>query len=190
MRANRRRAAWIAGALALLAPLIVALVTMRSGSPSPPPLARRPPPPAPRWAAPAASEKPPPPLDLDRLRRQLPGSRYWRDDAPTDDPAAAQRRLDDERRWNALYGKVLSGTASESEIDLYFQRLRQRSEDYLQVAEAALAQNPPQRERALLTLAVRMNHERLASLPRERDEALARKRLQDQRRAAWHTAQP
>jgi hypothetical protein len=181
MRLFRRRPVWIALAAAAICMTIVAWITLRSGGPGEVALPRR--------AAPGAGVKLPAdqsrPIDLSRLRQQLPDSAYWRDDAPTTDPAQAARRVEEERRWNVLYGKVLSGTASGTEIDGYYDRLRRRSEDYLHLAETALAQPLPERERALLVLAARMNRERLASLPREREQALARKRLQDQRRAEW-----
>jgi hypothetical protein len=184
MRLFRRPPVWIALAAAAICLAIVASITFPGGAGQLAPLRR---------AAPVASVKLPAdrslplalPLDLSRLRQQLPDSAYWRDDAPTSDPAQAARRVEEERRWNALYGKVLSGTASAAEIDGYYDRLRRRSEDYLHLAETALGQPLPERERALLVLAARMNRERLASLPREREQALARKRLQDQRRAEW-----
>jgi hypothetical protein len=195
MRALRRPLLWIALAMAAIGALIVAWITLQSGGSATAARPRFIPGPPPRRAAPPASANGvPPPADLTRLlprlREQLPASGYWRDDAPTTDPAEAARRVEDERRWNALYGKVLSGTGSSEEIDRYYDHLRRRSEDYLRLADAALAQPLPERERALLVLAARMNRERLAALPREREQAMARKRLQDQRRAEWHARQP
>jgi len=98
---------------------------------------------------------------------------------------------DEGRRWNTLYGKVLSGTASAAEIDLYFQHLRRRSEDYLHVAETALAQpDLSDRDRGLFTLAARMHRQRLAGLDEAREQAIARKQEQDQRRQAWRARAP
>jgi hypothetical protein len=185
MRAFRRPLLWITLAMAAICMTIVASITLRGGARPTAGTA----PAIPRCAAPAVSAKPDP-IDLSRLRQQLPGSGYWRDDVPTSDPAEAARRVEEERRWNALYGKVLSGTASGEEIDRYYDHLRGRSQDYLRLAEAALGQPLPERERALLELAARMNRERLAALPREREQALARKRLQDQRRAGWRARSP
>src|SRR4051794_35176212 len=119
MRAFRRPLLWITLAAAAICMTIVASITLRGGAR---PTARTAPA-IPRWAAPAVSAKRDP-IDLSRLRQQLPGSGYWRDDVPTSDPAEAARRVEEERRWNALYGKVLSGTASGEEIDRYYDHLR------------------------------------------------------------------
>jgi hypothetical protein len=183
MRAKR----WAAiGISAAVCAMIVAWITIRRSPATARVVGARPAPamaPPPRWAAPAASSAPG--IDLQQLRARLPGSAFWRDDAPTSDPAAAARRAEEARRWNDLYGKVLAGEASAEEIDGYYRHLERRSQDYLQVAEAALAQPLPERERALFTLAARMNRDRLAALPGERAAAFDRKRLQDQRRARW-----
>jgi hypothetical protein len=100
-------------------------------------------------------------------------------------------RFEEEQRWNALYGKVLSGTGTVADIDAYYQHLRQRSERAVEEAQARLADpGLGERDRGLLELALRMNRQRLAGLPREREAALARQRLQEERRRSWTTMAP
>ena len=101
-----------------------------------------------------------------------------------------QRRRDQESSaWNVRYGKVLSGTASASEIRSYFEHRRQVSEDAIEFAELVLGDygsQLPDRDRGLLELAVQMHQTRLAELPRQEAEAQARKEEQDRRRAEWN----
>jgi hypothetical protein len=188
MRVFSRRAAWIALAIGGVGALVGIVVTAHGNERSATSATPGKPPP-PRWAAlpPGASREPVLPL-ADRLRAQAPDSAFWRDDAPGADEA---RKGDEGRRWNALYGKVLSGTASQAEIDLYFEHLRRRSEDYLHVAEAALAEpGLSDRDRGLFTLAARMHRQRLSGLDEAREQAIARKQEQDQRRQAWRARAP
>jgi hypothetical protein len=189
MRDKIRRAGLIAIGAVAVAVFAVVLLTARRDERTP--SAPRHSAPAPRWAAPPASAKsgPPPGLDTAELRRRTATSSYWRDQAPTDDPAERTRRDEDSRRWNAIYGRVLEGTASLEEIDRYYDHLRQRSEDDLRVVQAALAQpSLSERDRGLFGLAARMHRDRLAGLPRERQQAIERRQLQEQRRAAWRAS--
>ncbi len=131
------------------------------------------------------------PVDLARIRAQLPHNGYWTDSAPTDDPEVLRRREADSAGWNVLYGKVLSGTATDGEIRAYFDHRRQVSEDAIEVAELILADHGselPERDRGLLELAVDMHRTRLSELPRQESEARDRKAEQDRRRAAWQAA--
>jgi hypothetical protein len=130
------------------------------------------------------------PVDLERIRAQIPGNLYWTTQAPTTDPEVRQRREEASAGWNRLYGKVLSGTATDPEIRSYFDHRRQVSEDSMEFAELILAdygRELPDRDRGLLELAVDMHRTRLAELPRQEEEARARKAEQDRRRAAWKT---
>jgi hypothetical protein len=130
------------------------------------------------------------PVDLERIRAQIPGNLYWTTQAPTTDPEVRRRREEASAGWNQLYGKVLSGTATDAEIRSYIDHRRQVSEDSIEFAELVLAdygRELPDRDRGLLELAVEMHRTRLAELPRQEEEARARKAEQDRRRATWKT---
>lgn len=183
-------------------------------TPAPPPTAReapRPPPPstAPFEAPPRAPPSPPPalalapadaapppepesprehPVNLARLREQLPDNLYWELGVPTKDPEVLRRRAEAERRGNELFGKVQSGTATEEEVHQYYEHRRALSEDYIAFASLVLQQHGEQlteEERGLYALSIRMHRTRLDELPGQLDAALARKRLQDERRDTW-----
>lgn len=132
------------------------------------------------------------PVDLERLRARIPDNLYWRLGAPTKDPQALAARAEEEKRWNELYGKVLSGTASEEEIRRYYDHRRQLSEDYVAFARLVLAEYPdelPERDRGLYELSIEMHTSRLAEIPRKIEEALARKQEQDRKREEWRRSQ-
>lgn len=131
------------------------------------------------------------PVDLAALREKMPDNLYWQLGAPTEDPESLARREEEAARMNELFGKVQSGTASEEEIDRYHERRRRISEDYIAFASAVLTEHAADlsdRDRGLLELGVRMHEARLAELPRRLEEAHARRKLQAERRAAWHAA--
>jgi len=128
------------------------------------------------------------PVDLTALRAKLPDNLYWSLGAPTTDPEVLKRREEDTRRWNDLYGKVLSGMATEEEIRQYYAHRRQVSEDLLAFASRVLADygdELPEQERGLYELSIHMHRTRLLELPRQEQDALARGQEQTQRREAW-----
>lgn len=138
-------------------------------------------PPTPETAAPH-------PVDLEKLRARLPDNLYWKLGAPTKDEQVLRERARAEAGWNELYGKVLSGTASEEEIQRYYTHRRQVSEDYIAFASLVLQQHGaqlPEDERGLYELSIQMHRTRLAEYPRQQEEALARKGAQDTRRREW-----
>jgi hypothetical protein len=127
------------------------------------------------------------PVNLELLRAEIPRNRYWIDSAPTDDPDVLKRREAEAAGWHELHGKVLSGTASTSEIRTWVDHRRQVSQDAIEFAQRVLAEHAselPERDRGLLELAIEMHRTRLAELPRQESEAQARKAEQDRRRAA------
>lgn len=153
-------------------------------------------------AVPALSrspESPPPedvpqvhPVDLEALRAQLPDNLYWELGAPTKDPEVLKRREDDARRWNDLYGKVLSGMATEEEVRHYYTHRRRVSEDFMAFAATVLAEygdRLPEQERGLYELSIDMHRTRLAELPAQEQDALARGQAQQRRREAWRQSQ-
>jgi hypothetical protein len=132
------------------------------------------------------------PVDLAQLRERMPDNLYWKIGAPTKDPQVLREREAEERRWNTLFGKVQSSTATEEEIHEYYAHRRQVSEDFIAFARAVLDQYGPQlpeQEKGLYELSIRMHTTRLEELPGQIDDALARKHLQDGRREQWQRAQ-
>lgn len=128
------------------------------------------------------------PVKMEELRARLPGNLYWELDAPTKDPQVVQKRAEAQRKWNELFGKVQSGDATEEEIHRYYEHRRKLSEDYLAVANLMLTEygdQLPERDKGLLGLSVQMHQDRLKAVPRQVEEALARKQLQDRRREEW-----
>ncbi|WP_239469870.1 hypothetical protein [Archangium violaceum] len=128
------------------------------------------------------------PVDVEKLRERLPGNLYWELGAPTKDPEVLRKRAEEKQRWNALLGKVQSNEATEEEIHQYYDHRRQVSEDYIAFASLVLQEHGAQlseQERGLYELSIQMHRTRLSELPRQVDDALARARLQDQRREKW-----
>lgn len=128
------------------------------------------------------------PVDLEKLRELLPGNRYWEMGVPTKDAEVLREREEEGRRWNELYGKVQSNTATEQEIHQYYEHRREVSEDAIAFASLVLEQygsQLPEQEQGLYALSIRMHRTRLEELPRQIEEALARKSAQDQRRQEW-----
>lgn len=128
------------------------------------------------------------PVDLEALRSAMPDNVYWSMGAPTSDPEVLAFRRTEKARWEAELGKIQSGTASEDEIEAYFQHRERVSKDYIAFAEAVLEAHgsslPPQ-EVGLYALSKEMHQTRLDELPTDRSEALERKAEQDARREAW-----
>jgi hypothetical protein len=127
-------------------------------------------------------------VDLEAVRQAMPDNLYWKMAAPTNDPEVVKWRADERARWNVEFGKVLSGTATEEEIDHYYDHRARLSGDYVEFTTYLLdhyADRLPERDVALLRLARRMHLARLEEIPRKVEEALQRKQKQDAARAAW-----
>jgi hypothetical protein len=127
-------------------------------------------------------------VDMEAIRRALPDNLYWKMAAPSDDPAVAEERDAERARWNDAYGKVLSGTGSEEEIEAYFDQRHRLSSDYVEFTKYVLANYAdelPAQDVALLELAQKLHLARLVELPRKLEEAHERKRRQDAAREAW-----
>jgi hypothetical protein len=119
------------------------------------------------------------PVDLDALRARLPDNLYWSTGAPTDDEKILKARADRARLTNQLFGKVQSNTASDEEIEGYYAERRRMSEDYIQFAELVLAEygaQLPEEHIGLYELSIRLHRVRLGEIPRDMNEALARRR--------------
>jgi|GEM_PF-324240 len=127
-------------------------------------------------------------VDLEAVRAALPDNLYWQSMAPTEDPRVLREREEAKARWNEQYGKVLSGTGSEEEIREFFQQRQRTSADAIQFVDYLLehhAGDLTERDQQLLQLARRLHLARLEEIPRKLEEAFARKRAQDEARAAW-----
>ena len=127
-------------------------------------------------------------VDLDAIREAMPDNLYWELGMPTSDPDVQAERANERRRWNEAFGRVLSGTASEAEIDAYYAQRYRLSTDYLEFASHLLenyADVLPERDVGLLGLVVEMHHARLQQMPRRVAEAHERKKRQDRLREAW-----
>lgn len=125
-------------------------------------------------------------IDLDALRKKLPGNLYWKHGVPTDDPKELERRALDDHDWNVLLGKVQSNTASEPEIAKYYDHRRQLSHDYVELSRTILAdygQNLDEQNHGLFDMAARMNEQRLQQLPTEESRALARHKAHEASKA-------
>lgn len=134
----------------------------------------------------------PHPVDLQALRAKLPDNVYWTLAAPTQDPEVLKQRDEETRRWNDVYGKVLSGMATEEEVHQYYAHRREVSEDMMAFASTVLADygdQLPEQERGLYELSLDMHRTRLSELPRQEQEALARRKEQERRREAWRQGQ-
>lgn len=127
-------------------------------------------------------------VDLDALREAMPDNLYWKLGAPTSDPTIQRERAEERARWNEAYGKILSGTASEQEIQAYYDQRARLSADYVEFASRVLDDYGnvlPDRDVGLLELSLKMHHARLQQMPRRVTEALERKQRQDGLREAW-----
>jgi len=127
-------------------------------------------------------------VDLEEIRRALPRNLYWQTAMPTTEPRALQERADERARWNVEYGKMLSGTGSEQEIEAYYAHRQRLSADYVEFVGYLLdhyGEKLPERDVGLLELARRLHLARLEELARQMQRAFDRKRAQDEARAAW-----
>ncbi len=127
-------------------------------------------------------------VDLAKIQEALPDNLYWKMASPTRDPKIQEEREAERAHWNVEYGKVLSNTATDEEIDAYYAQRQRLSEDYLAFI-VYLMENYgyeiPRRDVALLKLAGEMHHERLEELPRQIAEAHQRHAAHEAARQAW-----
>src|SRR5262245_60646905 len=180
------RWAWAALPLGLIAVLTFGPRRPSALPPTALPLPRAPAPAAAPLVTAAAEERYP--VDLEQLRARLPDNAYWEMGAPTEDPEKLKSRAEHARRMNELYGKILSGTGTEDEIHRYYEERRRISQDYIQFAATVLAEHGdrlPEQDRGLYQLTIQMHRDRLAAIPRDIAQAIARKREQDRKREEW-----
>lgn len=131
-------------------------------------------------------------VDLEEVRRAMPDNLYFKLSAPTKNEAVLAERAAERDRSNVAYGKILSGTGTEEEIRAYYDRRARLSSDYIEFATYLLdhyGETLPERDVGLLELARRLHAARVQEIPRKVEEAIERKRQQDEARAAWRAAE-
>ena len=131
-------------------------------------------------------------VDMEEVRRAMPDNLYWGLSMPSQDPNTIEHRAAERTRWNVEYGKILSGTGSEEEIRAYYDRQARLFGDYIEFTSYLLdhyREQLAERDVGLLELAKRLNLARIEELPRKVEEAMARKRQQDEARRAWRADQ-
>jgi hypothetical protein len=155
-------------------------------------------PPAPRRAAPP--QDPVPyiegelygDLDLGEVRAALPDNLYWELGAPTKDPQVIEEREREKARRNEEYGRVLSGDASDEEVNAYYDYRERLSADYLEFADYVhrrFSDKLSDEFTGMLELAIKLNKERLAQIPADREDALERSRERAKIREQWQREQ-
>lgn len=133
-------------------------------------------------------EAPSSPVDLVDLRREMPDNLYWSRAVPTEEPKELKARAKAAAERNALYGKVLSNTASESEIRAFYADKLQQSKDYAAFVQRLLEKHRDElseRDLGLFGLALELHTARAAEIPREEADALARRAEHVKERSAW-----
>ncbi|MBE4748393.1 hypothetical protein G4177_09455 [Corallococcus sp. ZKHCc1 1396] len=138
--------------------------------------------------APPEEPSGPYPVDLEALRAKLPDNLYWETGVPTTEPAELRRRAEVEAKWNTLFGRVQSNEATVEEVQQHFEHRRKVSEDAITFATTMLADygdKLPTQDKGLLELSVRLHRARLAEIPRQQEDALARREAHAQRQREW-----
>jgi hypothetical protein len=159
--------------------------------------ARTPPPATPEAAEAAPAADPADPelpkaswaaVDLEAVRTTMPDNLYWVMSSPTTDRDLIRWREEERDRWNIEYGKVLSNTATDEEIDAYYAYRQRISSDYIEFAGYLLTgygDKLSQDDKALLKLAIELHAARLEEIPRKIEEAHERHKAHEAARRAW-----
>jgi hypothetical protein len=127
-------------------------------------------------------------VDMDEVRKAMPDNLYWKMSVPTKDPDVLRARDEERDRWNVEYGKVLSNTATAEEVETYYEHRRRLSNDYIAFAAFLLlryGRTLPERDVALLKMAIKLHMARLEEIPRQIAEAQTRREAHDAVRRAW-----
>jgi len=131
-------------------------------------------------------------IDLREAQAVMPDNLYWQEGAPTKDPAVLEAREQEKKRRNEEFGRVLSGDANEGEVDAYYDYRERLSTDYLEFAEwmhNRYADKISDEFRGMLELSIKLHKARLAQIPQDRDDALARSREREKIREDWRREQ-
>jgi hypothetical protein len=131
-------------------------------------------------------------IDLREAKALMPDNIYWQQGAPTKDPEELARRDAERKKRNEEYGRVLAGDASEDEVRAYYDHKKRVSEDYLEFSEFMARRYKSSDHKdmvGMLDLATKMHAEKLAQLPAELEDALARAREREKMREDWRRQQ-
>lgn len=131
-------------------------------------------------------------VDLREARELMPDNLYWKLGAPTKDAAVLEEREQEKIRRNQEYGKVLSGDANEDEVRAYYDYRTRLSTDYLEFADfmnRRFGSSLNDQFKGLLELSIKLHTARLAQLPADLEEALARSRERARIREEWRQQQ-
>ncbi len=127
-------------------------------------------------------------VDLGALRNEMPDNLYWVLAAPTSDEVVREQRKELKEYWQQQYAKVLSNTATETEIRAYFEHRHQVSSDYIKFATSLLNRHStdlPERDYHFQVLARNLHLAQLEELPKKLQNALENKARFEQRRNEW-----
>jgi hypothetical protein len=127
-------------------------------------------------------------VDFDEIRTAMPDNLYWKMAFPTKDSALIKEREERREQWNVEYGKVLSNTATDEEIDAYYGEQQKLSNDYLEFLVylgTHYGTIVPKGEIGMLKLAGELHLARLEEIPRKIAEAKERHAAHETARRAW-----
>jgi hypothetical protein len=131
-------------------------------------------------------------LDLRDAKALMPDNLYWKLAAPTKDPAVLAEREADKKKRNEQYGRVLSGDASEEEVNAYYDYRQRVSSDLLEMADylrRRFDSSSNEKLKGMLDLAVKLHTARLAQIPADREAALDHSRRAAIAREEWRKEQ-
>jgi hypothetical protein len=127
-------------------------------------------------------------IDFDEIRQALPDSMYWKMAFPTKDPELIAEREKIRAAWSAQFAKIQANTATDEEIDAYYDEQAKLSNDYLEFL-VYLADHygnlVPRAEIGALKLAGELHLAKLEEIPRRIAEAKERRVAHEAARAAW-----
>jgi hypothetical protein len=127
-------------------------------------------------------------VDMAALEQQLPDNLYWEMAIPSDDELVQELRRETRAYWERQRAMVAANTATELEINDYYDYQQRLSSDYIAFAETLLnnyKSELPARDVQLMGLAKAMHSTRLKEYPAARQKALQRSALQQQERQKW-----
>ena len=131
-------------------------------------------------------------IDLREAQAIMPDNLYWQLGAPTSDPEVLAAREEEKKRRNEEYGQVLSGDANAEQVDAYYDYREQISTDFLELSEwlkNRYAGKVNDEFEGMLDLSVKLHKARLAQIPADRQDAIARSQEREKIREDWRRQQ-
>lgn len=127
-------------------------------------------------------------VDMKVLKQQLPDNLYWDMSIPTDDELVLEQRDETRKNWRKQHGKIVAATASEQEVNDYYDYQQRLSSDYVEFANTMLEAHQshlPERDVRLVQLVSSMHSTRLNEYPLAREQALLRHADRARDRLEW-----